>query len=268
MKFTKMQGAGNDFIVLDGTDGSLDCVDLNALAEKLCRRRLDIGADGLMAAFPPREGGTVRLGFYNADGTAGEMCGNGARCLAQWCRDNLAGIRDRVRIETVAGPVDALREADGSWTVRLSEPADVDLARDAGGIRCAYLTLGKGGVPHAVLEITGEESEDELAKTAAFLCHHPAFPKGANINLFRLTGKNTVVLRTWERGVEGYTLACGTGSASTAAVLAMTGRGSDRFTVENPGGTLYVKTVCRDGIVEELYLTGPAVTVCKGEFAL
>ena len=257
MKFWYMNGAGNDFTVIDARGMTLD---FSALALAWCKRT---GADGFMAV-DYSEIADFKLHFYNADGTRGEMCGNGARCICRFAYDNgIAG--EKMSVETDAGIVLGERLSETQYSVQLNNPGVLDLARKEDA---AYLELGDPGVPHAVKEVPGLAwtQREELRDMARALRYDAAFPKGANANLFTLLGEDEVRILTYERGVEDYTLACGTGSASTVVVLWLQGRVSgNKVKVHNPGGTLVVTLKGENGTVNELYLEGPTEVVSVTE---
>ena len=243
-----MNGAGNDFMVIDARGLSLD---YSALALEWCRLS---GADGFMAV-DHSDIADFRLHFYNADGSRGEMCGNGARCICRFAYDNgIAG--EAMKVETDAGIVEGKRLSESQYVVKLNDPSVVDLNRK-GDI--AYVELGDPGVPHGVQEVRQLRfaMAERLRQYAKELRYDPAFPKGANINFYAWTGENSVRILTYERGVEDYTLACGTGSASVAVVLHQKGLlPGGELTLENQGGILKV-TVDESGI----YLEGPTEVV-------
>lgn len=249
MECVYMNGAGNDFVVIDARGKHLD---FPGLAVRLCCRT---GADGFMAV-DESETGDFRLHFYNSDGSRGEMCGNGSRCICRFAYEHgIAG--EKMVIETDAGPVYGQRLAENRYRVQLNPPAVLDLHRTA---EAAYVELGNPGVPHAVTEVPGFTWADgeSLREKALALRHHPAFPKGANVNFYTWLDETTVRVLTFERGVEDYTLACGTGCGSVAAVLRQAGRlPGGRLTAVNRGGTLTV-TVSADAAT--LLLEGPAET--------
>ena len=271
IRFWKMTGAGNDFIILNDMNELIPDGQLGAWARRLCDRRFGVGADGLMAVRPAQAGGDYRMLFYNADGTAAEMCGNGARCICRYGYEN--GLAGQVQhVETPAGPVTGWRRSESLYTVRLNDPtvlktcvpADVD----GETYPCFYVELGSPGLPHAAVEYRGLGSADErtLAELGRALRYHPAFPKGANVTFYEFSSEGRLYARTYERGVEGFTLACGTGAASLVAALTQLGRtdGWD-VPVDMPGGTLFV-TVERDGNgkFRQLLLTGPTKVICQG----
>jgi len=253
MKVWYMNGAGNDFMVMDARGQILD---FSALALSLCRLT---GADGFMAV-DTSEKADFRLHFYNSDGSRGEMCGNGSRCICRFAYENgIAG--DVMTVETDAGIVYGWRLSETQYRVRLNNPGILDLNRKPDA---AYVELGSPGVPHAVQEAPGLawEQADALKPMAKALRHDPAFPKGANANLYTWLDDTTVRILTFERGVEDYTLACGTGSASTAVVLwAREKLPAGKLTVKNRGGDLTVSVEGKDGIVTALYLEGPTEIV-------
>ena len=250
MKVWYMNGAGNDFMVIDARGKTLD---FEALAIKLCKMT---GADGFMAA-DVSDKADLRLHFYNADGSRGEMCGNGSRCICRFAYDmGMAG--ESMTVQTDAGIIEGRRLAEDRYVVKLNNPSVVDLRRKG---EIAYVELGDPGVPHAVMEVKNLswDMAEELRDTAKSLRYDPAFPKGANVNLYSWLDENTVRILTYERGVEDYTLACGTGSGSTAVTLWLKGLFSGgELAAENRGGLLKLKVEGADGEVTGLYLEGPA----------
>ena len=271
MKITKMHGAGNDFVILNNMDGQLSQSSLPSLAKALCARHTGVGADGMMVVSPPKKGGDFGMLFYNADGSLGEMCGNGARCICRYGFEHgLAG--ERQRVETTAGPVFGERLDKSRYRVRLNDPSVIDLHRQAevdGKLYdCAYLELGDPGIPHAVLLLPDWErmSRDALRSLGRALRCAPVFPKGANVSFVALTGPGAVRAVTYERGVEDFTLACGTGCGSIAAALTLLGLVSGpEVSVAMPGGLLSVNLTRRGERVGDILLTGPTCLVFEGE---
>ena len=269
MRFTKMNGAGNDFILVENLHGELTQQQLSKLARTLCDRRMSIGADGLMAIVPAKANADFGMLFFNCDGTLGEMCGNGARCICRYGYETgLAG--ETQTIETTAGLVNGTRIDAKNYRIRLPDPVNLQyLALDVDGkkVGCMYLELGNPGIPHAVVQYPGlrEADEQALFEFGRKLRYHPAFPKGANVNFLEKTGENRFYERTWERGVEDFTYACGTGTGASVYALAEKRRCGDHAEVEVKGGLLIVDIV-RDGKkCRDLLLTGPASMVCTGE---
>lgn len=248
-----MNGAGNDFVVMDVRGKSLD---LSRLAIELCKLT---GADGLMAADVSKVS-DFRLHFYNSDGSRGEMCGNGARCLCRFAYETgIAG--EAMTVETDGGSVYGRRISESIYRIRLVDPGVVDLNRKP---EAAYVELGTPGVPHAVVEVPELSWEDRevLREQARALRYDPAFPKGANVDLYTRLDRETVRILTYERYVEDYTLACGTGSAAAALVLRRKGLlQGDRLTVKNPGGDLTISFQRLPNTPDAIFLEGPTELV-------
>ena len=271
MRFTKMNGAGNDFIILNNMEERLDHRLFPAIARTLCHRHLSIGADGLMVVEKPGGDGDYRMLFYNSDGSEGEMCGNGARCICRYGYEKgLAGAVQRV--ETPSGLVTGRRIDRRNYRIRLTDPSVIRLdypVEALGEVHSgAYVELGVPGLPHAVIPCPGlaDKTMDELRELGKALRWHSAYPKGANVNFYDIVAPDRLVELTYERGVEDFTYACGTGTGSTVLALTLLGRVSGRDVhVSVPGGELSV-TVDREGeTVTNLWLTGPTNTVCEGE---
>ncbi len=237
-----MNGAGNDFMVVDARGLALD---METTAKALCPIT---GADGFMAV---TEGdfGDFRLHYYNSDGSRGEMCGNGARCICRFAFEKgLAG--PEMTVQTDAGPIFGRRLSETVYAIRM--PKALDLRQDALEGVC-YVQVG---VPHAIRRIPGLSWADReaLRPEAVALRWHKTFPKGANVDFYDWIGPAEVRILSYERGVEDYTLACGTGCTGLGAVLAAEGRlPGGVLTAHNPGGILTVRV---EG--EVLTLEGPA----------
>ena len=253
MQVFYMNGAGNDFMVMDARNGKYD---FEKLAIELCKLA---NADGFMAV-DHSDKADFKLHFYNSDGSRGEMCGNGARCICRFaCELGIAG--DEMTVETDAGPVPGWRLSQTQFRVMLNNPGILDLHRK-GDI--AYVELGNPGVPHAVAEYKGDlwADADSLRTQMEALRHDPAFPKGANVNFYQWIGENEVRMLTFERGVEDFTLACGTGCGSTASTLWTLGKlPGGRLTAHNRGGTLTVAIEGTGGVISSMLLEGPTEIV-------
>ena len=254
MNIYYMNGAGNDFMVMDARDN--ENRDFSALALEYCRIT---GADGFMAV-GKSEIADFRLHFYNADGSRGEMCGNGARCICRFAHDmGIAG--EEMTVQTDAGIVPGWRIDENQYRVKLNNPSILDLNRK-GDI--AYAELGNPGVPHAVAEYKGDlwGDKESLKEQMRSLRFDPAFPKGANVNFYQVIGEDEVRILTFERGVEDFTLACGTGTGSTAAVMWRKGLLSGNvLTAHNPGGTLKITIGGEEETVNSILLEGPTEIV-------
>ena len=252
-----MSGAGNDFMVIDARGLTLD---FSALALELCRLA---DCDGFMAV-DHSDRAHFKLHFYNADGSRGEMCGNGSRCVAKFAYDH--GIApENMTIETDAGLLTADRISENEYRVRLNNPGIVDLHRHGG---MAYVELGTPGVPHGVYRYEGLDwsMRDQLRERMRAERYADYFPKGANVNYYDFLSETRVRILTFERGVEDFTLACGTGSGSVAAVLWLTGKlPGGRLAVENPGGTLHFELEGTETEVTSILMTGPAELVKEYE---
>ena len=244
-----MNGAGNDFMVIDARGQEYD---FSQLALQLCPIT---GADGFMAV-DHSETADFKLHFYNSDGSRGEMCGNGARCICRFAYE-LGIAPAEMTVETDAGIVPGWRLSDSQYRVKLNNPSVLDLHRKG---NIAYAELGDPGVPHAVFKYEGDlwGDRDALRIHMEALRHDSAFPKGANVNFYQVLGDSEVRVLTFERGVEDFTLACGTGTGSVACVLWKKGLlPGGHLTAHNPGGTLSVTIQGEEGTVNSLFLEGP-----------
>ncbi|GAB4170018.1 MAG: diaminopimelate epimerase [Terrimicrobiaceae bacterium] len=262
LSFTKMNGAGNDFVVLDNRAGSLDLGrDQIAL---LCDRHRGVGADGLLVVEPAVDGGDYRMRYYNADGGEAEMCGNGARCFARFARQ-LGGHGDSLAFETPAGLISAAFEGD-EVALLMSEPKDAagPVPIEAAGSTWEVHSLNTG-VPHAVVFVENLDAIDVVGAGRA-LRFHPAFaPSGTNVNFVRVEAPGHLRIRTYERGVEGETLACGTGVTAAALIHAQLSGVSSPVSVLVAGGdTLRVRFGGPEGVI----LVGPADFVFDGRISL
>ena len=253
MQVWHMSGAGNDFAVVDARGLTLD---FSALALSLCKR---LGADGFMA-LDEDASATFRLHFYNADGSRGEMCGNGSRCICRFAYDNgIAGSFMTVR--TDAGLVYGKRLAEDRYQVQLNVPSVLELQRKDD---IAYVELGDPGVPHAVVELPSLAWEDgeALRETGKALRYDPAFPKGANVNFYTVLAPGEIRVLTYERGVEDFTLACGTGCGSIASVLWQKQQlPGGKLICHNKGGTLKINVATVRKKIHTLLLEGPATVL-------
>ena len=270
MRFYKLSGAGNDFIILDGIRETLPEGRFPDMARTLCERHMSLGADGLMVV-QPSERADFRMAFYNSDGSVGEMCGNGARCICRYGYETgLSG--ETQTVETVSGIVSGQRIDRRNYRVRLTDPTLIrtgfPIEIDGQRLDCAYVELGDPGLPHAVVPIPGlrEYDENTLFELGKKIRWHPAFPKGANVNFYDFIDKNHIYERTFERGVEGFTYACGTGTASVALILTLRGEvKGENFRAVMRGGRLFVDVEREGQAVTGLYLIGPTNIVAVGE---
>jgi len=266
LKFTKMNGAGNDFVLLDNLDGHLQ-LDTAQIAS-LCDRHRGVGADGVLIVEKPADGADFRMRYYNADGGEAEMCGNGARCFARFA-SRVTGKQGAISFETPAGVIRA--ECQGEQVcLAMSPPRDIalDLHIQTGlGTLVAHSV--NTGVPHAIVFVEDLERTDVPGLGAA-LRFHPHFdPKGTNANFVRISGPSAVSIRTYERGVEDETLACGTGVVATALILHEKHGAASPVSVRVRGGdTLLVSFEEEGGLYRNVTLTGPADFVFEGQIGI
>lgn len=273
MNFTKMNGAGNDFIIVENFDGALSEQALPAIARALCDRRMSIGADGLMVLQKADAlvQADFRMLFYNSDGSLGEMCGNGARCICRYGYENgLCGATQR--IQTTAGLVTGWRAGDSEYRIALNLPTVVKLNQSltlsGEQVTYDYVELGSPGIPHAAVCCQGLLHADEAAlrQTGRAMRRHAAFARGANVNFYEITQPDTLTAMPYERGVEDFTYACGTGAGATVTALTLRGLVSGSgVRVRMRGGELVVDAEQKDGKITALYLTGPTRLVARGE---
>jgi diaminopimelate epimerase len=266
--FRKMHGAGNDFVVIDDRDERLPLDEPDRLS-RLANRPTGIGCEGILVLRRSAAGG-VRMLFFNPDGRPAAMCGNGARCLARFARDVGAADGAAMVIDTGAGAVKACVTPED---VTLWLPPPQVLGRqeilDVGGIPVPYV-FAHTGVPHAVIYADDVTDEDPIRNLAAAIRSHTRFmPEGTNVNFVKVTGAAQINVRTFERGVEGETFACGTGVTASAIVAARDGRvrAPVSATVAS-GDVLTVDFQLTDKGAEGVTLTGPAVYVFDGSIEL
>lgn len=272
LHFYKMTGAGNDFIMVDNRDLGLSSVLDKETIGALCDRRFGIGADGLIAVEPSRDNGrAVRMRYYNADGGEAEMCGNGARCFANFAAALLRHDKSApLPFETMAGIVTASFEKDGNVTVNLTDPHSLQLfvlnADPTVGADVHFLNTG---VPHAVAFLENLDGLD-IPRLGAYLRYHDAFsPKGTNANFARILSPGHIAIRTYERGVEDETLACGTGMTASALLHAILTDAPSPIRVDVAGGdTLKVGFQRMGDHFTHVTLTGPADLVFTGDIEL
>lgn len=262
LRFTKMNGAGNDFVMLDNRAGDLRLE--RAQIARLCDRHRGIGADGVLVLEPAANGADFRMRYYNADGGEAEMCGNGARCFARYA-ERVAGVRERVSFETPAGVIAAALEGE-RVTLQMSEPKDLrrDLRLTVLGetVHCHYID---SGVPHCVVPVA-EIAGVNVREIGSALRHHAEFaPRGANVNFLEKRGPQQIAIRTYERGVEDETLACGTGVVASALIFAATENAAGPIAVRVKGGDDLAVGFERDGDhFTHVTLSGPADFVFDG----
>jgi diaminopimelate epimerase len=266
MHFTKMNGAGNDFVLLDNRHGKLQ-LDRGAIA-RICDRHRGIGADGLLVVEPAQNGADFRMRYYNSDGGEAEMCGNGARCFARYAGRLTKG-NGNLSFETMAGVISAELLGE-NVRLAMSPPHSTHLNKELvlAGQSCSVHSINTG-VPHAVVFVDNLDTLD-LPKLGAALRFHPHFaPKGTNANFASERDAQTIAVRTYERGVENETLACGTGVVASALIFhELTGAPSPVRVKVLGGELLEVGFKTQPGGFSHVTLTGPAEFVFEGEFPL
>lgn len=262
-----MTGAGNDFVMVDNRDLSLSKMLTRETIANICHRRFGIGADGLIAVEPAEGKGDVRMRYYNSDGGEAEMCGNGARCFTAFVDFLIDEGKPELLFETMAGLVKGTVNEDDTVTIQLTTPHSLKLnampATDEVPVPVHFLNTG---VPHAVAYLPSVD-EIDIVKMGAFLRYNEAFaPAGTNANFASVISPQHLKLRTYERGVEDETLACGTGMTATALLHALLTDAPSPISLDVAGGdTLSVGFVRQGNDFSEVTLTGPALIVFHGE---
>jgi diaminopimelate epimerase len=275
LPFSKYQGLGNDFLLLDGRSLADPDFAFGLTAEavqRLCDRRFGVGGDGVILALPPQEGGELRMRIFNADGSEPEMCGNGIRCLARFLADSDGDGPGRCwQVETLAGRIVPRLLEDGTIEVDMGppflEPARVPTTLPVGphglpegeievaGLRLKVAAAGMGN-PHVVIPVEDLASVD-LESLGPALENHPAFPARTNVHFVQVLGAGHLVMRVWERGA-GPTLACGTGARASLVACQRLGVCGEGARVDLPGGSLRIRW---EGPGCPVLMSGPAEPV-------
>lgn len=262
--FYKMSGSGNDFIIIDNRDGVVADELLPQFITKVCLRRMSVGADGLIL-IERSEAADFRWRFFNSDGSVAEMCGNGARCVARFAVLNGIAPVD-LSFETAVGIIEA-HVRDDLVKIKMSDPTDLVL--DDGIVLANYpvpISRVNTGVPHVVMEVKDLPSANVKNIGREIRFHDQFAPEGTNVNFIAPLNEKMWAIRTYERGVEGETLACGTGNVAAALVLAERYQFSSPVTLKTLSGsnlTIYFK---KEGdAYTEVYLEGDARVVYRAE---
>lgn len=276
LKFTKMQGAGNDFVVLDGVTRRIDLTP--TLATRLADRHFGVGCDQvLLVERTQRDDADFRYRIWNGDGGEVEQCGNGARCFVRFVHDKGLTKKNEIRVETLSGIIVPRLEADGQVTVDMGRPTfEPDrVPFDARGLEPvqdgkrwpldlpggeAWVAVLSMGNPHAVQTVADVDSAPVASEGPLIECH-PRFPKRVNAGYAQALNRGNIRLRVWERGA-GETLACGTGACAAVVAGIREGRLDETVRVATRGGEL---TIRWSGGENPVWMTGPAVTVFEGE---
>lgn len=293
MRFTKMQGIGNDYVYVDAFQENVP--EPGALAVKIADRHFGVGGDGLILVAPPTTAGKtlgadVRMRMFNADGSESEMCGNGVRCVAKFAYDRGLSRRNPMQVETgrgvltialdVAGEGGKVRAAtvnmgepildlaqipvDAKWVARTDHeheyqiPLGAKVGEASHGIPATFVSMGN---PHAVI-FSPAVAKVDLEKLGPQLERHQAFPRRMNIHFVEVVSATELIMRTWERG-SGITLACGTGASAVCVAGVLMGRSTRNVLIHLPGGDLTLEWRESDNNV---YMTGSATEVFTGEW--
>ena len=265
LRFHKLQGAGNDFVLLDAFTQPLPSGEVASLARRLCDRRFGVGADGLLIV-EPSERADYRMRLYNADGSEATMCGNGIRCVARYLWEHHCPDAGSLAIETGAGVRRVHRLSERQFRVEMGTPKimpTLECGSYASALAEASLQHSKvsvvhTGAPHLVLFVDSVDAFP-LETLGAQLERHPQFPDRVNVSVAQVEAPNRVRARVWERGA-GATLACGTGACAIVVAGVQMGMLEREVRVQMPGGTLEVEWRPDD----TLWLTGDAELVFEG----
>jgi len=275
MRFTKMHGAGNDYIYVNGFQETIE--DPASLAIQISDRHFGIGGDGLVLILPS-EKEDFRMRIFNADGSEAEMCGNASRCIAKYVYDHGMTDKTSITLETLAGQkrLDLNVENGKVTTVRVDMgepilsakqiPVHIDeetvinfpIALDGKRVNITAVSMGN---PHVVI-FEDQVDQLDLAKIGPKVEHHPLFPNRTNTEFVQILSPDHLKMRVWERG-SGETLACGTGACAATVASVLNGKAERKVTMELTGGTLFIEWSEADNHV---YMTGPATTVFEGTY--
>ena len=262
LNFIKMVGAGNDFIILDSgvKGGGLRVKDFSKLARQLCDRKTGIGADGVLVLEKSKMA-DFRMRIFNADGSEAEMCGNGLRCAVLFTG------KKKTNVETKAGIYEGEITAKNRVKIRMENPKDLKqdflIKVNLRDLKVNYINTG---VPHVVIFVEGLDKINVSEIGRAVRYHGEFSPKGANVNFVEIVDDNNIRIRTYERGVEGETLACGTGSVAAAIISRVQGKGLRvKVNVHTQGGVLKIEFTKSGNKVKNVCLDGEAKIVFTGE---
>lgn len=275
INFWKMQGAGNDFVTIDGRFDNINNDNYSDLALKLCHRKFGIGADGLLIV-KNSDIADIEMVYYNADGSRAEMCGNGIRCFSKFVYENNIVKKDTFTVSTLDGikvidlNIDKSNDLVKNIKVNMGKPnfnaeSIPVLSSSTTFIEKEITVLDKSftvssvlmGVPHSVI-FMDKLNKDFLLKYGSYLENHEVFPKNCNINFVEVVDDNTIKVQTWERGC-GYTLACGTGMTASAIISNLLGKTDSKVKTISEGGEVFIEIDKTN-----IYMIGSAVKVFEG----
>jgi len=271
LRFTKMHGLGNDFVVFDGVRQRVDLspAQIRALAD----RHFGVGCDQVLVVEPAQGGADFRYRIFNADGGEVEHCGNGARCFVVFVRDQGLTTKREIRVETKNGIIVPRLEEDGDVRVDMGvprlKPDEVPFIGGTGAAvepldvdgRQVMITAVSMGNPHAV-QVVDDIERAPVATQGPHIEHHPRFPQRVNVGYVQVIDRATIALRVWERGA-GETLACGTGACAAAVAVMRRGLADSPLRVQTRGGDL---VIAWEGEGAPLFMAGPAASVFEGEW--
>lgn len=275
MRFSKMHGTGNDFVVFDGFAYPVDEDSVATFARRICDRHFGVGADGLIYVLPSHEA-DFRMRMFNPDGTEAEMCGNGIRCAAKFAFENKIANANTVSVETLAGIKTVTLKIEGEKAAAASvdmgkpllERSEIPMVGDKGTVVSEPLSIGNQtilvtcvsmGNPHCVTFVDNVESYP-VHEIGPIIEHHEAFPNRTNAEFVQVLNRQEIRMRVWERGA-GETLACGTGACASAVASALNNLTDRKATVHLNGGDLYIEWNDSGNVI----MTGEAVEVYVGE---
>ncbi len=275
MKFTKMEGCGNDYVYVNGFDTKID--NPNKLAQIVSNRNFGIGSDGLIVV-NPSEVADFRMNMYNADGSEGKMCGNGIRCVAKFVYDYKMTDKTKITVETLSGikTLELNLEDDKVKNVKVDMGSPVLKAEqipvvsdkdkvinekiDINGEEYKITCVSMGN-PHAVTFVDNTDDLD-IENIGRMFENNMIFPEQVNTEFIQVVSRNMIKMRVWERG-SGETLACGTGACASVVACVLNGKTDDKVTVKLLGGDLFIEY---DKEANTVYMTGPAKITFTGEF--
>lgn len=275
IKFTKMNGLGNDFVVLDYAEYQKSGMEKAELAAKLCDRHFGIGADGLMIIHENPDNADIGWYFYNSDGSVAQMCGNGIRCFAKYVRAQGLVDKDEFSVDTLAGIIVPKINNDGTVTVNMNKPvltcekipvnemSNLNFEIEACGEKFIANAVSMGN-PHCII-FTDKDTKAAALKYGSEIENNPVFPEKTNVEFIKILSRSEINLDVWERGC-GITLACGTGACASVVAGILNGFLDNKVKVNLPGGQLTIEwNGSKDDVAQNVYMTGPATFSFVGE---
>lgn len=275
IKFTKMNGLGNDFVVLDYVEYQKSGMEKAELAAKLCDRHFGIGADGLMIIHENPDNADIGWYFYNSDGSVAQMCGNGIRCFAKYVRAQGLVDKDEFSVDTLAGIIVPKINNDGTVTVNMNKPvlscekipvnekSKLNFEIEACGEKFIANAVSMGN-PHCII-FTDKDTKAAALKYGSEIENNPVFPEKTNVEFIKILSRSEINLDVWERGC-GITLACGTGACASVVAGILNGVLDNKVKVNLPGGQLTIEwNGSKDDVTQNVYMTGPATFSFVGE---